>query len=612
LPASDRWNHFINFTRYIVTRTFKKSHRRIFHWSSLSFIRHLTRVKAKDEVEAAFAKRSQLITSSRQHDILLGSLLLGMRDEGQIQTLIMDQCRYPEFRSELPNLLAAFEEVVVKKEAQTLEVKKGLGVYSEATCFEFHQLLVAALSAYANTLGAFRDAQQELSLQKNASVKRDESVGRTEDKGEGRMKDGTRKVEIQNDGPGAQGATMKKGKGKMAGDQSKKQGGHGDVQKPTVAGTDHVGPKPKLVPSSKEKSPRIQELTKVRNERAQQLWECSFLLWRISYSQILRDHLNLLDAAELLPAPTELMEKPPFHPSEVGLYSGRHTSDDNESQIGRDWADDNEGDEGDKGDKGGIFESQNADGGGGNTELDGIEEINEEFTRSREICTQVPVFYQHWLRLQVNQWASLDVVCKHQVNALSHTSNPSIKISLMSMHHPTQFDQKVADWETIIYKLQTRVLASAKSPQPSTASDSPPQPCTPNHPTHAEAPQPSATSDSPPQPCTPDHPTPTEASQLSTTSDSSQTKNRTCFDAEAIIDFLKNKINEYAKQTQSHAIFHAFKPKPDALTIFDPYFYGNMHCEMVLTVVSEYIDDIEYFKNATSDEVNRLKELIKV
>ena len=230
-----------------MTCTFKKSHRHIFHWSSLSFIQHLTRLKVKDQIQAAFAKHSQLITSSRQHDVLLGSLLVGMRDEGQVQTLIMDQCRYPKFHSELPNLLAAFEKVVVKKEAQTLEVKKGLGVYSEATCFEFHQLLITALSAYANTLGAFHDAQQELSLQKNASVKRDESVGRTEDEGEGRMRGGVRnlKVEIQSKGPGVQGATMKS---KMVEDQSKKKskGGPGMRRNPPWPKLIMLAPSPSL------------------------------------------------------------------------------------------------------------------------------------------------------------------------------------------------------------------------------------------------------------------------------------------------------------------------------------------------------------------------------
>ena len=39
---------------------------------------------------------------------------------------------------ELPNLLGAFAEVVRMKEAKMLEVKEGLGVYSEATCVEFH------------------------------------------------------------------------------------------------------------------------------------------------------------------------------------------------------------------------------------------------------------------------------------------------------------------------------------------------------------------------------------------------------------------------------------------------------------------------------------------
>src|SRR6267154_2483109 len=211
-------------------------HRRIFHPFSLSVIRQLSRV-TKDELEVVFVKYSDCLPSSKRSDVLLGSLLLGMRDEGQIKSLIMDQCQDLKFRSHLPHLLAAFEDVVGKKEADMFEAKEGLGVYSRATCYEFHQLLVATLSAYANTLGRFCEAQQELNMHMNGGA---DAAGGDE---------GWRDAEVQ-------GRAKKNRKVKMG----------------------------------REK--RQIELTSNRNQYAERLWECVFLLWRIAYSQLLRDHIK--------------------------------------------------------------------------------------------------------------------------------------------------------------------------------------------------------------------------------------------------------------------------------------------------------------------------------
>jgi hypothetical protein len=62
---------------------------------------------------------------------------------------------------ELSNLLGAFAEVVRMKEGKMLEVKEGLGVYSKATCVEFHWLLVAALCAYQMVLCKFHETHRE-------------------------------------------------------------------------------------------------------------------------------------------------------------------------------------------------------------------------------------------------------------------------------------------------------------------------------------------------------------------------------------------------------------------------------------------------------------------
>src|SRR6267154_1970593 len=237
-------------------------HRRIFHPFSLSVIRQLSRV-TKDELEVVFVKYSDCLPSSKRSDVLLGSLLLGMRDEGQIKSLIMDQCQDLKFRSHLPHLLAAFEDVVGKKEADMFEAKEGLGVYSRATCYEFHQLLVATLSAYANTLGRFCDAQRELNVHMN---------------GEAGMGEGWRDVgagiQRKASGSGVQRAGAKKKKVKTTGVW---QGIPKGARKPE-AKADYVAPKPDLA-DPQEKVTNIWKLAERRNRYAQLLWECTFLLW---------------------------------------------------------------------------------------------------------------------------------------------------------------------------------------------------------------------------------------------------------------------------------------------------------------------------------------------
>jgi hypothetical protein len=60
----------------------------------------------------------------------------------------MDSYPSKESRSQLTTLLSIFADIMRKKENKELsEVPEGSSVYTEATCYEFHQLLVASLMA---------------------------------------------------------------------------------------------------------------------------------------------------------------------------------------------------------------------------------------------------------------------------------------------------------------------------------------------------------------------------------------------------------------------------------------------------------------------------------
>jgi hypothetical protein len=160
--SPDKLRFFYCFTQYIVARAWKKMHRRIFSPYSLGYIYSLAKVGGT-QLRAKFLAHSPSIPTPKGNDTKLASLLVGMQEEGQISSLIMDSCPSKEFRSQLTSLLSAFADVLKKKENKELSgVPEGTGVYTEATCYEFHQLLVASLMAYANALGALCKAERDL------------------------------------------------------------------------------------------------------------------------------------------------------------------------------------------------------------------------------------------------------------------------------------------------------------------------------------------------------------------------------------------------------------------------------------------------------------------
>jgi hypothetical protein len=110
----------------------------------------------EDALRRYFTAHSDSILIMKYSDAMLGALLMSMCKEGQIESVVMSKCPDRKFCSTLPHLLHAFEELVEKKlEAKEPGENWGLGIYSEATCYKFHQLVVATLLAYSSSLDAF-------------------------------------------------------------------------------------------------------------------------------------------------------------------------------------------------------------------------------------------------------------------------------------------------------------------------------------------------------------------------------------------------------------------------------------------------------------------------
>jgi len=161
LPPKDRMGCQLVFAKYLVARCWKRMHQRIIHWSSQNFIWQLSQVTEEDlrKVFSSYVTPPQSTAAPNRSNFALGSMLIGMERDGQIESFIMEPCGHPELRSEkLTKLVGAFREVISESGKIDLPPQKDwLGVYNETTCFEFHQLLIATLLAYGKGLDALKE-----------------------------------------------------------------------------------------------------------------------------------------------------------------------------------------------------------------------------------------------------------------------------------------------------------------------------------------------------------------------------------------------------------------------------------------------------------------------
>jgi hypothetical protein len=445
---------------------------------------------------------------------MLGALLMSMRKEGQIESVVMSRCPDRKFHSTLAHLLPAFEEEVKKKlEAKEPEANRGLGSYSEATCYEFHQLVVAAFLAYSSSLDTFCAAERKLSMKKaeDAAVMKD--------------KDGRR----------------------MRGSEGMDEG-----DKPTVANTDAHGSKPKIADSRET----LEDLIGLRNECAEQLWKCNFLLWHIAYSPIFYHHLVLLREggwlhmqaeghAELDPTQLRLSTSPcPCHKRAAGPYDG-----DKDAGIGK--SEEKHGDVHD----------------------DDPEGLDEEFRfmRATSINSNLDETFKILLQLQVCEWAALETVSSFTrklpaVPALypSQTPPPKVRIYLLAVRHPSQASDKMEHWKTTLEKLSAEAALTPIAPRPLTSADS------------------------------------SKVLKIG--------GRALFFDSQTVIRFLDKKIDQCAKLNGSDPIFHAFKLQENSPNLYDLSSYGNVHCEATLACLMEYAGGL----NSTTPHGMNLQELIKV
>jgi hypothetical protein len=139
------------FITYLVTRSWKKMHRRIHHWSSQGFIYYLGKVDETALRDAAPA------ASPLRNDFPLASMLVDLDDTNDIQKFVMTRTGMP---LEIPSLLTASRDMEMMPRREGLEKKdEESGLYNKTTCFEFHQLLVSTLLSFGKALEGYADAR---------------------------------------------------------------------------------------------------------------------------------------------------------------------------------------------------------------------------------------------------------------------------------------------------------------------------------------------------------------------------------------------------------------------------------------------------------------------
>lgn len=158
-----RRGSFFHFAKYMVAQCWKKMCRRIAHPSSQGFIYALGRVSADNLRDRyRFLSESKTARLHSRNDSALGRLLVGMADEGQIESIIMQPCGHPELSSDLTHIIAIFREMQLQSSADVPNDGLIQNVYNEDTCWEFHLLLLATILAYGKALVSLAEVDEAI------------------------------------------------------------------------------------------------------------------------------------------------------------------------------------------------------------------------------------------------------------------------------------------------------------------------------------------------------------------------------------------------------------------------------------------------------------------
>jgi hypothetical protein len=82
-----------------------------------------------------------------------------MEDNAKLQGIIMENCPIINAQSPITSLLNVCRTMqTLPRQEGRAKLRGASGLYSKATCFEFHQLLLATLLSYGKTVDEFMAA----------------------------------------------------------------------------------------------------------------------------------------------------------------------------------------------------------------------------------------------------------------------------------------------------------------------------------------------------------------------------------------------------------------------------------------------------------------------
>lgn len=148
------------FILYLVTRSWKKMHRRIRHWSSQGFIYYLSKVD-ETALRAAVEPAAPL-----RNDTLLSAELIAMDRKNTLHDPATNTITGMPLAT--TSLLTACRDMQNMPTRARREPGEQSGLYNRATCFEFHQLLVSTLLRFGKALDGYASAKSFEDLLKSA------------------------------------------------------------------------------------------------------------------------------------------------------------------------------------------------------------------------------------------------------------------------------------------------------------------------------------------------------------------------------------------------------------------------------------------------------------
>ena len=167
------------------------------------------------------------------------------------------------------------------------------------------------------------------------------------------------------------------------------------------------------------------DATPVRSQRqcAIDIYNFGHLLWRIAYSQTLRDHLGLLEANEQIRTPTYAMYE----------RGGYRTSASSKIGVDREAA---------------------------RTPL----ETDEEAQELQQLTERggIALVFQRWIQLQVTQWAALDILSSYSHQAATTLQDADMSVSLLAMKGRST--HKMKNWRDMIKELVDEHIAETFLP----------------------------------------------------------------------------------------------------------------------------------------------------